>query len=150
MKAKIEFDDAALQRAFKGLEPKTFRTAVKSGMRRAVNVIKREAVKNYKREYPGSARFRGIHMKVWRTGMGAMVDLLFLKNDKQLRPWVMRFQNKGTAMRSTKKGLDRGFMSASYFFSDAISATKRKAESMMQRFVDEAIIKKARKEGFNV
>ena len=150
MKAKIEFDDAALQRAFKGLEPKTFRTAVKSGMRRAVNVIKREAVKNYKREYPGSARFRGIHMKVYRTGMGAMVDLLFLKNDKELRPWVMRFQNKGAIDRKTRRGYNRGTMPASNFFSDAIASTKRRAESMMQRFVDEAIIKKARKEGFNV
>ena len=147
MKVSIDIDDAMVQRAFDGLQPKQFRTAVKHGLRKSVNVIKREAVKNYKTAYPGSDRYKAIHMKVWRNGMGAMVDLLFMNKDKELRPWVMRFQNAGTAMRATRAGYDRGFMAASSFFADAVKSKKSEAEGMLKRAVDEAIVKKARKEG---
>lgn len=153
MRAKIEFSDADVQRAFAAMDPKTFRTAVKNGLRRTANIIKKQAVSNYKAAYPGgpkrpaSERYRGIHMKVWRNGMGAMVDLIFLKGDDALRPWVLRFQNKGTAMRVTKDGWDRGFMPASNFFSDAVEAKKSQAENDLARLVDEAVVKKARKEG---
>lgn len=143
----MEIDDAMVQKAFNSLDPKTFRNAVKAGMRKSANLIKAEAVRNYKSEYPGSERYKGIHMKVYRTGMGAMVDLIFLKGDKELKPWVLRFQNKGTAMRATKAGYDRGFMPASGFFSDAVAAKKGQAESELARNVDEAVVKKARKEG---
>lgn len=147
MKPKIEFSDAELQKAFNELDPKTFRTAVKAGMRKSLNIIKRKAVANYKREYPGSNRYRGIHAKVYRTGTGAMIDLLFLKDDDEMRPWVMRFQNKGTAMRATRKGYDRGFMPASDFFTEAVESTKGKAQAELMRNVNEAIVKKARKLG---
>lgn len=147
MSVKIEFDDRTLQRAFEGLNPKQFRTATKQGLRKSCNVIKREAVKNYKAAYPGSQRYRHIHMKVYRTGMGAMVDLIFLKGDKEARSYVMRFQNKGTAMRVTKAGYDRGFMPASEFFAEAVRSKKSQAEKMLMQSVNEAIVRKARKEG---
>ena len=150
MRAKIEFDDQMVQRAFVAMDPKTFRTAVKSGMRRSLNIIKRRVVANYKAAYPGSQRFRGIHMKVYRTGTGAMIDLIYLKSDKELRSYVLRFQNKGTAMRVTKEGWDRGFMPASDFFGKGIEQSYNQADASLARNVDEAIIKKARKEGFNV
>lgn len=147
MKPKIEFSDAELQKAFSEMSPKTFRTAVKAGMRRSLNIIKRKAVANYKSAYPGSDRYKGIHAKVYRTGTGAMIDLLFLKGDKEMRPWVMRFQNKGTAMRATRQGWDRGFMPASEFFSDAVESTKGQAQNELMRNVNEAVVKKARKLG---
>lgn len=147
MRAKIEFSDADVQRAFSAMDPKTFRTAVKNGLRRTANIIKKQAVSNYKAAYPGSERFRGIHMKVWRTGMGAMVDLIFLKGDDALRPWVLRFQNKGSVQRATKKGYNRGVMPSSNFFSDAVAEKKSQAENDLARLVDEAVVKKARKEG---
>lgn len=148
MKAKIEFSDLDLQRAFNAMEPKTFKTAVKAGMRRSLNIIKKRAVANYKAAYPGSNRHKAIHAKVYRTGTGAMIDLIFLKGDKELKPWVLRFQNKGATARVTRKGgYNRGDMPASEFFSSAIEATKGQAESTLARNVDEAVIKKARKEG---
>lgn len=147
MSVRVEIDDQMVQRAFEGLSPKQFRTAVKQGLRRSVNIIKREAVKNYKAAYPSSDRHKHIHMKVYRTGTGAMVDLLFLRGEKEAKPYVLRFQNKGTAMRSTKAGYDRGFMPASEFFTDAIQSKKAQAESMLMQSVNEAIVKKARKEG---
>jgi hypothetical protein len=148
MKPKIEFSDAELQKAFTEMSPKTFRTAVKAGMRRSLNIIKRKAVANYKAAYPGSDRYKYIHAKVYRTGTGAMIDLLFLKDDdKEMRPWGMRLQNKGTAMRATRKGYDRGFMSASEFFTEAVESTKSKAQNELMRNVNEAVVKKARKLG---
>ena len=148
MKAKIEFSDLDLQRAFAAMDPKTFKTTVKAGMRRSLNIIKKRVVANYKAAYPGSDRFKAIHAKVYRTGMGAMIDLIFLKGDKELRPWVLRFQNKGATARVTRKGgYNRGDMPASEFFSSAVEATKGQAESTLARNVDEAIVKKARKEG---
>lgn len=147
MKASIEFSDLDLQRAFNAMEPKTFKTAVKAGMRRSLNIIKKRAVANYKAAYPGSNRYKAIHAKVYRTGTGAMIDLIYLKSDKALRSYVLRFQNKGTAMRATKDGWDRGFMPASDFFSAGLEQSFSQAEITLQRNVDEAVIKKARKEG---
>ena len=147
MKASIEFDDQMVQRAFVALDPKTFRTAVKSGIRRSLNIVKRRVVANYKAAYPGSDRYKGIHMKVYRTGTGAMIDLIYLKSDKALRSYVLRFQNKGTAMRVTKDGWDRGFMPASDFFSAGLEQSFSQAEITLQRNVEEAVVKKARKEG---
>lgn len=147
MKPKIEFSDAELQKAFNEMHPKAFRTAVKAGLRRSLNIIKRKAVANYKREYPGSDRYKAIHAKVYRSGTGAMIDLIFLKKDKELKPYVLRMQNAGTAMRATRQGYDRGFMSASEFFSDAVESTKSQAQNELMRNVNEAIVKKARKLG---
>lgn len=147
MRAKIEIDDQLVQRAFVAMDPKTFRNAVKSGMRRSLNIVKRKVVANYKAAYPGSERFRGIHAKVYRTGTGAMIDLIYLKSDKELRSYVLRFQNKGTAMRATRDGRDRGFMPASNFFETGVEQSFSKAESTLARNVDEAVVKKARKEG---
>lgn len=147
MRPKIEFSDAELQKAFTEMSPKTFRTAVKAGMRRSLNIIKRKAVANYKREYPGSNRYKAIHAKVYRTGTGAMIDLLYLPKDKELKPYVLRMQNAGTAMRATRQGYDRGFMPASEFFSEAVESTKSQAQNELMRNVNEAIVKKARKLG---
>ena len=147
MRPKIEFDDKELQRAFTEMAPKQFRTAVKAGMRKSLNIIKRRAVANYKREYPGSNRYKAIHAKVYRTGTGAMIDLLYLPKDDGVRPYVLRFQNAGTAMRVTKAGYDRGFMSASNFFSEAVESTKDQAQNELMRNVNEAVVKKARKLG---
>ena len=147
MKPKIEFSDAELQKAFTEMNPKTFRTAVKAGMRRSLNIIKRKAVSNYKREYPGSNRYRTIHAKVYRTGTGAMIDLLYLPKDDGLKPYVMRMQNAGTAMRATRQGYNRGVMPASYFFSEAVESTKSQAQNELMRNVNEAVVKKARKLG---
>lgn len=146
MKPKIEFSDAELQKAFSEMSPKTFRTAVKAGMRRSLNIIKRKAVANYKREYPGSDRYRDIHAKVYRTGTGAMIDLIFLRKSSA-KAYVLRFQNAGTAMRVTKDGWDRGFMPASDFFSEAVESTKDQAQAELMRNVNEAVVKKARKLG---
>lgn len=148
MRAKIEFSDLDVQRAFAAMEPKMFRTAVKAGMRRSLNIIKRKAVANYKAAYPGSDRYKAIHAKVYRTGTGAMIDLLFLKGDKELKPWVLRYQNKGAVARITLRGgYNRGDMPASRFFVEAVESTKNQAEKELARNVNEAIIKKARKEG---
>lgn len=146
MRAKIEFDDKELQRAFTEMAPKQFRTAVKAGMRKSLNIIKRRAVANYKSAYPGSDRYKDIHAKVYRTGMGAMIDLLFLKKSAA-KAYVLRFQNAGTAMRVTKAGYDRGFMPASDFFSEAVESTKDQAQNELMRNVNEAIVRKARKLG---
>ena len=148
MKAKIEFSDIDLQRAFNAMEPKTFKASIKAGMRRSLNIIKKRAVANYKAAYPGSNRHKAIHAKVYRTGTGAMIDLIFLNGDKELKPWVLRFQNKGATARVTRNGgYNRGDMPASEFFSSAIEATKGQAEKELARNVNEAVIKKARKEG---
>lgn len=146
MKPKIEFSDAELQKAFNEMNPKTFRTAVKAGMRRSLNIIKRKAVANYKQEYPGSDLYKAIHAKVYRTGTGAMIDLIFLPKSRA-KAYVLRFLNAGTAMRATKEGYDRGFVSASNFFSDAVESTKSQAQAELMRNVNEAVVKKARKLG---
>ena len=146
MKAKIEFSDADVQRAFAAMDPKTFRTAVKAGMRRSLNIIKKRAVANYKTAYPGSDRFKKIHAKVYRTGTGAMIDLLFVPGDKR-NSIALRAQNVGSVERHTKMGYNRGIMPASHYFSDAIESTKGQAEKELARNVDAAIVKKARKEG---
>lgn len=146
MKASIEFSDLDLQRAFNAMEPKTFKTAVKAGMRRSLNIIKKRAVANYKAAYPGSDRFKKIHAKVYRTGTGAMIDLLFVPGDKR-NSIALRAQNVGSVERHTKMGYNRGVMPASNYFTSAIDATMPQAEKELKRNLDESIIKKARKEG---
>ena len=146
MKAKIEFSDADVQRAFAAMNPKMFRTAVKAGMRRSLNIIKRKAVANYKAAYPGSGRYKKIHAKVYRTGTGAMIDLLFVPGDRR-DSIALRSQNVGTVKRGTKTGYNRGVMPASHFFKDAVESTKGQAQTALARDVDMAIVKKARKEG---
>ena len=146
MRPKIEFSDVEVQKAFTEMSPKTFRTAVKAGMRRSLNIIKRKAVANYKVAYPGSDRYKKIHAKVYRTGTGAMIDLLFVPGDKR-NSIALRSQNAGTVERGTKSGYYRGVMPASHFFSEAVESTKEQAQNELMRNVNEAIVKKARKLG---
>jgi hypothetical protein len=76
-----------------------------------------------------------------------MIDLLFLKGNKEVRPYVLKFQNAGSKERGTKTGYYRGVMPASHFFSEAVESTKSQAQNELMRNVNEAIVKKARKLG---
>ena len=70
---RIATDDADVQRMLAQLDVKNLRRTTKAAFRAAGNVIKAQAVKNYKNMFPGSSRWRALAVMPFRQGNGAYV-----------------------------------------------------------------------------
>ena len=149
MRAEMTWDDKKILAAFEGLSPKGLRSATKIALGNSARVIKRAVVREYKAAYPGSQRYKAIHMKVWKDATGATVDLKYIpRKYAHLKPYVMRFQSAGTDVRTTTKlGLNRGRMPASRFFSKGAYAAFREAQQRLVEEIGKQLLKKAEKEG---
>lgn len=155
---KVEVDTDKINRLLTQLNDKEAKKAIKSAIRKSALIIRKGARNNLVSLFPSantSTTKKGISYKplkndinlaVYRDAGGARIDLLN-KRKKGARSYVLRFIEFGTKERATKKGANRGSMSAYNFFSDAINANKKAAESTLQQNIIDAINKIASKKG---
>lgn len=76
MVQSVEVDVSKVVQALQNLEPKEMRKITKTAFRLAGNVIKSQAVRNYKAQFPSSERWRAIYTLPFRDGSGAYVKAL--------------------------------------------------------------------------
>lgn len=157
------------------LDVKNLRKVTKAAFRAAGNVIKSQAVKNYKAQFPGSERWRAIATLPFKQGDGAYVKgqtfqkMSLRKITSTLKSvekagggvkeaksatygsYVLHILEGGTGPRQSggrsKKGkFNRGKIRAYRFFESAVQSSAVKAE---QKFIEvvEKKIKKINDEG---
>ncbi len=132
------------------------RKAVNSGLRRAGNIITRQAKNNLKSvQYDGKNLANvgllqaGVNILVWKKQRGATIGLIDnrkakikYKGGEYKNPaYLLRWINAGTKHRKTGKGYNRGMLSAKSFFSDAVSQTSSQAEQTFMEAVNKAIVR---------
>ena len=153
MKPEMTINSGQMEKAFEAISPKGLRAATRAAFRNSANVIKRAVAAEYKSAYPGSQRYKAIHMVAYKQGDGAVVDLQWMKSKyKEVRPYVMRFQNVGSRgqSRQTEAGHNRGVMPASHFFSKGVATSSNAAAARLEAEIAKQLVNRARKEGFDV
>ena len=158
---QITTDDEDVQRMLAQLDVKNLRRTTKAAFRAAGNVIKAQAVKNYKAMFPGSSRWRALAVMPFKAGDGAYVkgqtfqkmsSRKVLSTVKSVEKaggsaedaknatygsYVLQILEGGSAPRQSagrsKKGkYNRGKIRAYRFFSTAVQSSAAAAE---QKFV---------------
>lgn len=148
MSVRFDIQDANLQKAFDGLKVGKLRTAMRSGLRKAMNPVKAAVWREYKAAYPGSTKYRVVSLKNYKRGIGVWLGLHKVRpTDVDVQTLIaMRTLNRGADSRATRKGYNRGSIAGSGFFDNAVSGSMAGARSVAQREVMAAILNKARKE----
>lgn len=149
---KVEVDVEKINRLLTQLNDKEAKKAIKSAIRKSALIIRKGAQNNLVSLFPNAANSvvkngishkplkNDINLAVYKNASGARIDLLD-KRKKDARSYILRFIELGTSERATKKGANRGNMSAYNFFSDAVTAKKSEAESTLEKNIIDAINK---------
>ena len=150
MNVSLEIKDEALQRAFDGMKVGQLRTAIRSGLRKAMSPVRTAVMREYKSLYKGSRRINLAAIKNYKRGLGVWLGLYKVRpSEQEVQILIaLRSLNAGTAERATSKGYNRGqIKDGSDFFGRGVSASMGVAEGRAKREVEMAVGNKAKKLG---
>lgn len=101
--SSISVDIYGAQRAFDALTPQQLRSATRSAFRKSATVVKKSVQQEYRADFPGSILYRDVHSKDFRSGKGAIIDLMYMRNhpkgDRLYKSFVLPMLSKGTIDR---------------------------------------------------
>ena len=151
--ADIKVDDKELQKALSSLDSRNHRDAVRKALVKGANIVKKEAKKELK------SCLSPIRKKSkYKNGKdNADIDKGILVSSKGKDPFEdgvkihimgdfrLKFFEKGTADRSTKKGYGRGSQKKTPFFKPALDSCEEQVFDTIKKEIDVQIIKKANK-----
>lgn len=149
--ASIRVDDADLQRALSSIDSRNHRDAVKRALVKGANITKKEAKKElkhllnplrkkskYKNGKDKADISKGI--LVSSKGKDPFEDGVKLHIMGDFR---LKFFEKGTADRSTKKGYSKGSQKKTPFFKPALDSTEEQVFKTIENEVKVQIINRA-------
>lgn len=173
----FKIDDAGVQQAFEKLSVAQTRNILRAGARKGILEIRKQAVKNYRREFKKSDKFRAIWAKNYarKNRLGAYISLHKLNPKFELEnPLLLTWLNVGTEERyiksyhrtkpvkrkvsaktteeggkDTKKRWYRGKVKPYGFLTRAIDQMEMKAFIVCENYIHTAINKKAQKLGLS-
>lgn len=134
---QIYIDDSNFVAFVDGMKSKRVRNIEKQSLRKAANLMRKEAVASLRRE-KGKVLANSPHKRDWYNGIKASVQ-----ETKQgelfwqvhiLGWWLLKFFEMGTNLRVTKKGKRRGQIQPLWYFKAAADANK---EKLIQKQKDE-------------
>lgn len=141
----VQVDISRIEKCLDQLKPNQWRQATRNAFRKSMSIVQNAVKAAYRQTYPGRL-WRDIHVSAFRSGKGAMVDLLYLKRRSKGDPlyhnFVMRFLNQGTQERQTKKGWSRGSVSGSHFFEQGVNSSMATAQATLMANLENALKKK--------
>lgn len=164
MDINLSIDAEATQKAVEELSTRRMVNAFRAGFRKTNRIVLRSVQISYRAHFPGSVLYKDIHAKEFRSGEGAITDLKYVGRRKKRQQkdkshaWIMRILATGTAPRKayirmmTRHGcwgLNRGAITPNAFFEKGAKASQVQAQADMQKNIEEAIIKQAKKAGLS-
>ena len=150
MSNQITTDAAEVFEDFRSLTVKEMKKAIKSGITKGSNLIRKTARQNLKTRIGKAATSRSRYgdtpseavrlTKIQEDKQGNFFRYLLITASRKSRSisFVLRWFESGTLPRRTRKGYNRGRMTATNFFSDALSST----QSSYNATVDAELTKK--------
>lgn len=164
---KTSFDDGGFTFFLQNIKGSKLKTALKSGLRKSLNIIKKKAVENlkglkfkkgslntsekvlFKKYHKGQKTLyvlpsfaSGVMVKLFKDGSGGRAEII--GKGKNYNPILKMIEN-GKGNRRTNKHSTGSI--ARNFFSSAVSSTKTQVQQSLQKNLEQAIIRA--KERFN-
>lgn len=147
-KLKIELDASKFLQYLRDFGVKTGAKTLRSAIRKSLNLIKRQAVKNLKSamKHPKlinkttkantTTLQKGIIVSVAKR---APRGTIHIHSGNGFGNFVNKFFEMGTQERFTSMGVSRGRMEASHFFTRAIDEKKTEANRLLNQSIKKAI-----------
>ena len=144
----VFIDDKGFRDLLLKLEPKELRKITKPALKAGAQIVRKQAVKNYKALFPGSQKYRGIVAMPFRDGLGAWIKAAIYGEKKREKIntkyggniadtfYVLNILENGTGDRFTGKNggkkAARGRVRAYRFFRDAEAAKRDEAIKVIE------------------
>lgn len=116
--SNVQIDDTGVRNLFAELEEDKLRAIMTSALRKGAQTLKNNTIKSLRSKVNTSSSTtngkpieNGVRMKVDKNYIEANVNIM--------GDYRLRFLEKGTQLRKTKSGANRGALSARNFFADA-------------------------------
>jgi hypothetical protein len=157
---RVEVDASKVNALLAALNDKEAKKAIKSGIRKAALIIRKQAQTNLVSAIPATntpghrkdgQRFKPlkneISLSVYRNASGACVNIMN-HGKKGSRAFLLRIFENGMVerklegrKRATNKGAKRGIIKPTYFFKNAVDSKKSEAENSLERNILDSIQK---------
>jgi len=131
------------------LKPDALVQVTKNAFSKSIKIMADAVKREYRSMFPGSAYYKAVHYKAFKTGKGAVVDINRFKRrrkgDPMYKSYVVRILELGsykTGERKTKKGWSRGVLTPRPFYAPGISASQQQAEASYMQNLDRAMAQK--------
>lgn len=116
--SNVQIDDTGVRNLFAELEEDKLRAIMTSALRKGAQTLKNNTIKSLRSKVNTSSSTtngkpieNGVRMKVDKNYIEANVNIM--------GDYRLRFLEKGTQLRKTKSGANRGALSARNFFADS-------------------------------
>lgn len=141
--SNVTVDAKQVIQMFRDLDHREQKKVYRTALRQASGILVKETRSNLRNIVSGKiTNKREGWKRTLSTGIRVSVD----KNADQASVHIMgdhrlKWFEKGTGLRRTKKGYNRGQMKAHYFFKDAQKSKEREVFASIERLITESIIK---------
>ena len=143
MSNSVTVDAKQVIQMFRDLDHREQKKVYKTALRKAAGILIKETrsnlrnivkgkITNKKKDYKRTLS-TGIRSSVDREGTQASVHIM--------GEYRLKWFEKGTNLRRTNKGYNRGAMKAHYFFRDAQRSTEKEVFSSIERLITDSIIR---------
>lgn len=142
----IQVDDSQFKALIAGIQPKELRKSLRKVQRSSAKVlvkgIRSELLAKHqpKNGWQRASPERDISVKVFSLGGGYVVKL-HDRRKKESGAYILRFLSTGTADRRTKKGYNRGHITASHFFRIGVEQNIGQATEEITKTLDATLQK---------
>ena len=130
----IEVDAREVNAALAGLRNSNIKSSYRAAIKRALNKVKKETVKNLRLKHKSKDMSKGVKVTVKKSGDEGKVHIM---GDYRLK-WF----EKGTKKRKTKKGYNRGKIEEERFFDKARTAKESEVFDGLETDIKKEILKR--------
>lgn len=128
-----------LQKKFDSLSFKNQKKVFQSALTKSANILKNKTKKNLNSK--NTSLNKGIKHRTKLTSISDMWSLVHIMGDYRLK-----WKEKGTVNRRTKRGYNRGTVKGTFFFSKAQQETQSQVFNELESRINENILKIWKKE----
>lgn len=130
------------------INPSKLKTALRSGLKKSLRIVQKEAKNNLKRVTPrynsgknqwGLRLIRGIMVKLYKEQKNDVRGVIEIMGKGKSADFRLKFFENGTQARFTKNGWHRGKMKSTPFFTPAVESTKSEVEASLDGNYQEAL-----------
>jgi hypothetical protein len=150
MNVSFNIDTEDVIKALDQMDAKTYRASLRSGLRSAMQPLRKAVVAAFKGFYPESLKADLLRIRNYKRGVGVWMGLHKGKvKQEEVRAIIaLRALNRGRAGYISRKGANKGNPEQGLLFWDnAVSATEGTVANLVEKKVTDAVMKKAKKEG---
>lgn len=147
MNVSFEIDDELVIDALEKMDAKNYRASLRSGLRGALQPLRKATLANFKEHYPDSEKMKVMSIRNYKRGIGVYIGLVKGKGDKR-DIIAVRALNRGRQGYISRKGPNKGNPEQGLLFWDkAVETAEPKIKAAVEKKIIAAVYRRKKKLG---